>query len=411
MILAARIPAAAAEKRGRPKTMAPRIILKQRREKPLLKGHPWVFSGAVERIEGEGVPGSLAEVYSASGQFLGIGHLNPQSQIVFRLLSPRREEIGVSFLKERILSALRLREPQLKGATNAYRIVNGEGDFLPGLVIDRYGGVLVIQLLTAGMDRLRGLLVDLLSGEFHPESIYERSDVALRREEGLPESRGLLSGEEVPDRVEIEEGDCRFRVNVKAGQKTGFYLDQRDNRHRVREVSKGKHVLDVCCYTGGFSVYAGIGGAKAFTLIDSSSEALEAAASHLRMNHLEGIPLRSIRGDAFDAMRTLDPEYDLIVLDPPPFARMKSALPRAARGYKDVNLQAFRLLRPEGLLFTFSCSHHMDWDLFQKVVFAAAVDAGRQAQVIGRMSQPVDHPVDLCHPEGEYLKGLIVRVG
>ncbi len=388
----------------------PRIILKQGRERSLLKGHPWIFSGAVERIEGEGIPGDLAETYSASGEFLGIGHFSPRSQIVFRLLSSGRHEVGTSFFRERILAAVRLRESWLKGATNAYRIVNGEGDFLPGLVIDRYGGVLVVQLLTAGMDRLRGVLVDLLAGEFNPESIYERSDVTLRREEGLLESKGLLTGREVPDWVDIEEGGCRFRVNVKTGQKTGFYLDQRENRHRVRDVSQGRRVLDVCCYTGGFSVCAGLGGAKALTLIDSSSEALETAAVHLRMNHLESISLRSIRGDAFDAMRSLEPEYDLIVLDPPPFARKKSALPRAARGYKDVNLQAFRLLRPEGLLFTFSCSHHMDWGLFQKVIFSAAVDAGRKVQILSRMGHPVDHPVDLCHPEGEYLKGMLCRV-
>ena len=390
--------------------MVPRIILRRGREKPLLKGHPWVFSGAVERIEGEGIPGDLAEVYSASGQFLGIGHLNPRSQIVFRLLSSSRQDVETAFFRERILDALRLRELWLKGATNAYRIVNGEGDFLPGLVIDRYGGILVVQLLTAGMDRLRGLLVDLLSGELDPESIYERSDVTLRKEEGLPEARGLLSGKEIPDWVDIEEGDCRFQVNVKAGQKTGFYLDQRENRHRVREVSRGKHVLDVCCYTGSFSVYAGLGGATELTLVDSSQEALETAGVHLDRNRLEGTPRPMIRGDAFDVMRGLESDYDLIVLDPPPFARKKSALPRAARGYKDVNLQAFRLLRPGGLLFTFSCSHHMDWDLFQKVVFAAAVDSGKRVQVLGRMGHPIDHPFNLSHPEGEYLKGFICRM-
>lgn len=388
----------------------PKVILKKGREKPLLRGHPWVFSGAVERTEGEVVPGELGEVYSIDGQFLGTGHLNPRSQIFFRLLSSRREEIGAFFFRERILNAFRLRERWLKPVTNAYRMVNGEGDFLPGLIVDRYGDVFVVQFLTSGMDRMKEFFVDFLAREFHPEIIYERSDASVRREEGLPESRGLLYGKEIPERIEIEEWDCHFRVNVREGQKTGFYLDQRENRHRLREISGGKHILDVCCYTGAFSTHAGRGGAKEITLIDSSSEALDSAEAHLDTNGLEGIPRHSIRGDAFDVMRSLRPEYDIVILDPPPFAKKKSALPRAARGYKDVNLQAFRLLRPEGLLFTFSCSHHMDWDLFQKVVFAAAVDAGRQVQLVGRMSQPVDHTINLCHPEGEYLKGLICRV-
>jgi 23S rRNA (cytosine1962-C5)-methyltransferase len=259
------------------------------------------------------------------------------------------------------------------------------------------------------MDRLKRLIVEILVNEFRPESIYERSDVATRREEGMAEARGLLYGKEVPDWMEIEEGDCRFRINVKEGQKTGFYMDQRANRRNLRRISSGKSVLDVCCYTGSFSIHAGRGGARELTLIDSSQEALETAEVHFELNRLAGIPRRLIPGSAFDVMRNLEPGYDIVILDPPPFARKKSALPKASRGYKDLNLQAFRLLGPEGLLFTFSCSHHMDWDLFQKIVFSAAVDAGRQVQVIGRMTHPVDHPVNLSHPEGEYLKGFICR--
>ena len=388
----------------------PKIILKRGREKPLLRGHPWVFSGAVERIDGEVSPGEIGEAYSFERRYLGIGHLNPHSQIVFRLLSAQREEVGVSFFRERIFAAARMRAQGLEGVTNAYRMVNGEGDFLPGLIVDQYGNILVIQCLTAGMERLKGLLVDLLVSHFHPESIYERSDAGIRKEEGLPESRGLLFGKDVSDPVEIEESGCRFSIRIKEGQKTGFYLDQRENRRRLKEVSQGKHLLDVCCYTGAFSVYGGLGGAREMTLIDSSQEALEMSESHFHLNHLANLPHRLIRGDAFDVMRSLQPNYDIIILDPPPFARKKSALPRASRGYKDLNLQAFRLLRPEGILFTFSCSHHMDWDLFQKVVFAAAVDAGKRVQLLRRMGHPVDHPINLCHPEGEYLKGFICRV-
>ena len=302
------------------------------------------------------------------------------------------------------------RETFLKGKIDAYRIVNGEGDFLPGLIVDRYGETLVLQSLTAGMERVKGTLVDLLSSEFKPCSIYERSDVAMRREEGSPEVTGLLFGKEVPDRIEIEERSCHFQVDVIGGQKTGFYLDQRENRSELKNLSLGKRILDVFCYTVAFSIHAGLGGAKEVTLVDSSEEALKSAEGHFHLNGLGEIPRRLIRGDAFEVLRGLEHEYDLVILDPPPFAKRKGHLPGASRGYKDLNLQAFRLLEKGGLLFTFSCSHHVGWDLFQKIVFSAAVDAGREAQLLGRRGHPADHPINLSHPEGEYLKGLICRV-
>jgi 23S rRNA (cytosine1962-C5)-methyltransferase len=325
----------------------PKIILKKGREKPLLRGHPWVFSGAVAKIEGDVSPGDVGEVYSKEGQFLGVGHLNPRSQIILRLLTQKREPIGLPFFKERISKAVALRERWLRGKSNAYRIVNGEGDFLPGLMTDR---------------------------------------------------------------IEMEEYGCRFRVDVKRGQKTGFYLDQRENRFSLKELSEGKRVLDCFCYTGAFSVHAGMGNAKELTLIDSSEEALAMAEEHLDLNHLGHIPHLLIRGDAFEMMRSLEPGYDIVILDPPPFARKKGHLPGASRGYKDLNLLAFRLLKKEGLLFTFSCSHHLSWDLFQKIIFSAAVDAKREVQLLGRRGHPIDHPVNLYHPEGEYLKGLVCRV-
>jgi 23S rRNA (cytosine1962-C5)-methyltransferase len=388
----------------------PRVILKRGREKPVLRGHPWVFSGAVAKIEGEVSPGEVGEVYSKEGQFLGLGHLNPRSQIILRLLTQKKEELGEVFFRERISRAVHLREKWFKGKTNAYRVINGEGDYLPGLIVDRYRETLVLQCLTAGMDRLKGIFTPLLAKEFHPQSIYERSDVAIRSEEGLLGSKGLLYGKEVPEFIEIEEYDCRFRVNVKKGQKTGFYLDQRENRFSLRELSKGKKILDCFSYTGAFSIHAGSGSAKEVTLIDSSEEALAIAEQHFRLNRLEKVPHRSIRGDVFEIMRGLDPGYDIVILDPPPFAKKKGHLPSASRGYKDLNLWAFRLLNQEGLLFTFSCSHHMSWDLFQKIVFSAALDSGRSVQLIGRMGHPFDHPINICHPEGEYLKGLICRV-
>jgi len=260
------------------------------------------------------------------------------------------------------------------------------------------------------MERSKEILVRLIAEELHPESIYERSDASTRKEEGLPETRGLLFGEEVSDRIEIEEEGCLFQVNVKKGQKTGFYLDQRENRLLLRGISGGKRVLDCFCYTGGFAVHAGLGGAKEVTLVDSSEEALTMAEEHFALNHLERVDRKRIRGDAFEVMRTLQPEYDILILDPPPFAKRKGHVPDAARGYKDLNLQAFRLLKSEGILLTFSCSHHIHRDLFQKIVFSAAVDAGRRVQLLGLRGHPVDHPISLFHPEGEYLKGLICRV-
>ena len=388
----------------------PRVVLKKGKEKPLLRGHPWVFSGAVEKVEGDVSPGDIGEVYSREGQFLGIGHLNPRSQIILRLLTQKKEELNIDFFRERISKAAVLRDKWLKGKTNAYRLVNGEGDLLPGLMIDSYGGTFVLQCLTAGMERLKGFLTDLMVSDFHPQSVYERSDVATRREEGLPESSGLLFGKEVSDRIEIKEFGCHFRVNVKRGQKTGFYLDQRENRFPLEELSHGKRILDCFSYTGAFAIHAGLGGAKELTLIDSSEEALAMAEEHFDLNRLKEIPHRLIRGDAFEVMRGLESRYDIIILDPPPFAKRKGHVTSASRGYKDLNLWAFRLLNKEGLLFTFSCSHHISWDLFQKILFSAAIDAGKRIQLLARKGHPIDHPVNLCHPEGEYLKGFLCRV-
>ena len=388
----------------------PRIVLKRGREKPLLRGHPWVFSGAVARIEGEVMPGDMGEAVSADGRFLGIGHLNPQSQIVFRLLSRNQGSLGIDFFKERIATAAAWREKYVGGKTTAYRMINGEGDFLPGLVLDRYGDIFVLQFLTAGMERLRDRLVELLAVEYRPKSIYERGDASTREEEGLLQRSGLLYGDDIPDHVDVEEYGCRFHVDVRKGQKTGFYLDQRENRYALREVSAGKRILDCFCYTGAFSIHGARGGATELVLVDSSEEALAMAQIHFDLNDLGRVSHRFMRGNAFEVIRSLEPGYDVVVLDPPPFAKKKGNISNASRGYKELNLQAFRLLKREGLLFTFSCSHHVNFDLFQKIVFAAALDAERQVQWVSRAGHPVDHPISLYHPEGEYLKGLICRV-
>ncbi len=389
-------------------TTLPRVILKKGREKSMLRGHPWVFSGAVAKIEGDVSPGDLGEVYSGEGEFLGLGHINPRSQIIVRILTDN-QELGNDFFKNRISRADHFRDG-IRQKTNAYRMVNGEGDYLPGLIVDRYGEILVIQCSTAGINRSKGILTNLLVKEFESRSIYERSDVALRKEEGLVESSGLLHGEALSEPVEIQEHGCRFTVDVYRGQKTGFYLDQRENRFLLQGISEGKKILDCFCYTGGFSIHAAVGDAQELTLVDSSQESLAIAERHFSLNRLENIPHRLIRGDVFDILRGLEPGYDIVILDPPPFAKRKGDLPRASRGYKDLNLQAFRLLNEGGLLLTFSCSHHMSWDLFKKIVFSAALDSGKKIQVVSRLGHPWDHPVDICHPEGEYLRGLICRV-
>ncbi len=390
-------------------TTLPRVILKKGREKPMLRRHPWVFSGAVAKIEGDVSPGELGEVYSGEGRLLGLGHVNPRSQIIVRILAHKKEELGNDFFKKRISRADYFRD-RIRKKTNAYRVINGEGDYLPGLIVDRYGEILVIQCSTAGMDRSKGILTNLLVKEFQPRNIYERSDVALRKAEGLVESGGFLYGEALSEPLEIQEYGCRFTVDVYKGQKTGFYLDQRENRFLLQGISEGKKILDCFCYTGGFSIHAAVGDAKELTLVDSSQESLAIAEEHFSLNRLEKIPHQLIRGDVFDILRGLEPGYDIVVLDPAPFAKKKGDLPRASRGYKDLNLRAFRLLNEGGLLLTFSCSHHMNWDLFQKIVFSAALDSEKKIQTVSRLGHPWDHPVDICHPEGEYLRGLICRV-
>lgn len=388
----------------------PRIILKKGREKPLLNGHPWVYSGAVEKVDGEVIPGEIGDVYSKEGNFLGRGYINPNSQIIFRLLSKKKEPIEKDFFKEMIIRAKNFKERLLKNKTDAYRMVNGEGDSLPGLIIDRYGKVIVLQFLTAGMERSKDIIYELIIELFNPDTIYERSDVPVRDDEGLKEVKGLIYGKEIDNFVEIKEYDCHFKVDIKNGQKTGFYLDQRENRFSLREFSLGKRVLDCFCYTGAFSIHSGLGGAKEITLIDSSETALEMAKENLMLNDLRNISFQLIKGDAFEILRGLKPNYDIIILDPPPFAKRKVHLASASRGYKDINLLAFRLLKKEGLLFTFSCSHHLSWDLFQKIVFSSAIDGEREAQFLGRKGHPVDHPFQLSHPEGEYLRGFVLRI-
>jgi 23S rRNA (cytosine1962-C5)-methyltransferase len=392
------------------------VILKRNRAKPVLQRHPWVFSGAIQRVEGDAEDGDVVEVRDAGGNWLARGTLNRRSQIVVRLLTWRQDEpVDRDFWQRRLERAIAARQALAEDhTTTAYRLVHAESDYLPGLIVDRYGEWLVVQFLTLGVERWKELLVDLLVGLADGvRGVYERSDVDVRAKEGLPQRTGPLWGEEPPEWVEVLENGHRFLVDVRQGHKTGFYLDQRENRARLPAFCGGAEVLDVFAYTGGFGVYAMAGGASQVTLVESSAPALDLARRNLALNGLDRRGAEYVEGDVFSVLRGYRAQgrrFDVAVLDPPKFAHGERDVKRAARAYKDVNLLAFRLLRPGGVLFTFSCSGAVSADLFQKIVFGAAVDAERDAQILGYLAQGADHPVALTFPQGAYLKGLICRL-
>ncbi len=393
----------------------PAIILKAGREKSLLRRHPWVFSGAVERIDGAPLSGDTLPVRDASGDFLAWAACNPGSQITARVWSWREEEsIGAGFFRRRIADALAARrELKLADQSSGMRLVHGESDGLPGLVVDRYGDTLVMQVGSAGAERWRDTIADILQELCGPACIYERSDSDSRGLEGLEPRNGVLRGA-LPESVEVVEHGLRFRVDVAAGQKTGFYLDQRDNRALTGTLAAGRDVLNCFCYTGGFSLYALRGGARSVLSIDASGDALRIAAENSRTNGLDGSRAEWQEADVFQALRKLRDQgrsFDLIILDPPKFAPTAAFAEKAARGYKDINLLGFKLLRPGGLLATYSCSGGIGADLFQKIVAGAALDAGVDAQIVHHLHASADHPVLLSFPEGAYLKGLVLRVG
>ncbi len=397
------------------------IILKVEREKSLLRRHPWIFSGAIDRWEGAPpASGETVAVRAADGTVLGWGAWSPLSQIAVRVWSfDPTAAITPEFFHERLRLALAARQPlhQLTNL-NAYRLVNAESDGLPGLVVDRYDGYLVCQFLTAGAEFWKTTLVEhllaLVPGFMGTvQGIYERSDVDVRTKEGLTPVAGVLAGAEPPDVVAVQEYDCQFQVQIRTGHKTGFYLDQRENRRLLAAYAPGAEVLNCFAYTGGFGVWALRGGARQVTNVESSAGALELAAANTALNGFDVGQAEGVAGDVFNVLRRYRDsrrQFDLIVLDPPKFAESRAQVDGAARGYKDINLLALKLLRPGGVLFTFSCSGLISPDLFQKIVAGAAADAGRDAQIVRRLSQGPDHPVALSFPEGEYLKGLVCRV-
>ncbi len=390
------------------------LVLKPGREKSVLRRHPWIFSGAVAKVEGSPEAGETVEVLASDGKPLGVGAYSPQSQIVARMWDfDPATRVTADFVRSRLQVALSMRQALGGVAGTAGRLVNAESDGLPGLVIDRYADFLVCQFLSAGAERWKGEVVQLL-GELVPcRGIYERSDVDVREKEGLPPATGVLAGSAPDDPLEIEEGACHFWVDLKRGHKTGFYLDQRENRAIVGGLAGKREVLNCFAYTGGFAVYALRAGASQVINVDTSAAALDLAQRNMELNEMDLSRAENVEGDVFRVLRSYRDarrQFDLIVLDPPKFAESHSQIERATRGYKDINLLAFKLLRSGGLLATFSCSGLIRPDLFQKIVAGAALDAGRDAQILRRLSQSPDHPVALNFPEGEYLKGLICRV-
>jgi 23S rRNA (cytosine1962-C5)-methyltransferase len=389
------------------------LVLAPSRERSLLRRHPWVFSGAVQSMRGHAEPGETVRVCSASGELLAWAGYSPSSRIRARVWDFARDaRIDDAFFERRVAAALELRRALLPAELDAYRLLHAESDGLPGVVVDRYGAQLVMQATSAPAARHKLSIARALCQVTGLSDVYERSEGDVLQLEGLSESRGALLGHE-PRASVIEERGVRYAIDVSAGHKTGFYLDQRENRALVRSLAQGRDVLDCFCYSGGFALNAALGAARSVCAVDSSEDALALGRRNARENGLPDGAVDWQRGDVFEWLRRARDarkSYDLIVLDPPKLAPTARHAERAARAYKDLNLLAFKLLRRGGILLTFSCSSGVTVDLFQKIVASAAADAGVDAAFVRRLTAGPDHPVALAFPEGEYLKGLICRM-
>lgn len=395
------------------------ITIKAGKEKSLLRRHPWIFPGSIDRVEGKpeekNKAGSTAIVKSATGQFLARAAWSPQSQIRARVWTfNENEPVDHAMIKRRVKKALAYRVANVRD-TDAIRLVFGEADGFPGLVVDWYAGKdgwLVCQFQSAGVEAWKAPIVQALIAETGCPNVYERSDASVRELEGLPQVTGVLAGREPGDETPVVENGVRYAVDIRTGHKTGFYIDQRDNRRLVMEHASNRDVLNCFCYTGGFSLAALKGGANSVLSIDSSGEALAMARRNVELNGFDASKAEWSDADVFKALRGLREQgksFDLIVLDPPKFAATPGQVERAARAYKDINLLGFQLLREGGMLFTYSCSGAISADLFQKIVAGAANDAKVDAHILKRLSAGVDHPMTTSFPEGEYLKGLMLH--
>ncbi|EGT4349641.1 23S rRNA (cytosine(1962)-C(5))-methyltransferase RlmI [Cronobacter sakazakii] len=395
--------------------MSVRLVLAKGREKSLLRRHPWVFSGAVARMEGKAAPGETIDIVDHQGKWLARAALSPASQIRARVWTfDPYETIDIAFFTRRLQQAQQWRDwLAKKDGLDSYRLIAGESDGLPGVTIDRFGNFLVLQLLSAGAEYQRPALVSALQALYPECAIYDRSDVAVRKKEGMELAQGPVSGEVPPDLLAIEEHGMKLLVDIKGGHKTGYYLDQRDSRFATRRYVEDKRVLNCFSYTGGFAVSALMGGCRQVISVDTSQDALDVAKQNVELNKLDISKAKFVRDDVFKLLRKYRDQgetFDVIVMDPPKFVENKSQLQGACRGYKDINMLAIQLLNPGGILLTFSCSGLMTTDLFQKIVADAATDAGRDVQFIEQFRQAADHPVIASYPEGLYLKGFACRV-
>ena len=390
------------------------IILKKGKEKAAIQRHPWVFSGALEKVKGKPEDGDVVKVFAFDNEFLGYGYFNSNSRVAVRLLEwDEKQVIDRNWYQNRLKQAIASRKFILTEETNTCRLVFSEADFLPGLIVDKYADFLSLQILSSGIEKVKTDIVEILKRELNPKGIFDKSDATARGHEGLPIENGLLWGENPPEFLEVKENGIVYNINIAEGQKSGFYCDQRDNRKILASYTKGKKVLDCFSYSGGFSLNSLANGAEAVTSVDSSALAIDTLKQNIDLNKFEAAKVTTIQSDVNKQLRAFKESaelFDVIVLDPPKYAPSRSALDRAARAYKDLNRLGMLLLKPGGLLATFSCSGAVDIETFKQIIAWAALDAGKEVQIIKQFCQPEDHPVRISFSEGEYLKGLLLRV-
>lgn len=391
------------------------IKLKKGKEKAVYQRHPWVFSGALDKVKGKPENGDVVKVLDAQGEFLAYGYYNDQSRVAVRLLEwDENVSIDEAWYEQKVNTAIDGRAHLLANeATTACRLIFSEADFLPGLIVDRYADFLSVQILSSGIEKAKDTIIKVLVKRLQPKGIFDRSDATARTHEGITAENGLLWGENPAEFIEVKENGIKYHINIAEGQKSGFYCDQRDNRSILASYSKGKTVLDCFSYSGGFSLNAFAQGAAEVTSVDSSALAIETLKQNIVLNQFDAAKHIAIQSDVNKQLRQFNDEgkkFDVVVLDPPKYAPSRSALDRAARAYKDLNRRGLMLLESGGLLATFSCSGAVDIETFKQIIAWAALDAGKEVQIIKQFCQPEDHPVRLSFPEGEYLKGLLLRV-
>jgi len=391
------------------------VILKKGKEKAVLQRHPWVFSGAIERVKGSPDNGDIVRLLNIKGEFMAYGFFNDQSRVALRLLEwDENVAVDDAWFRNKVAVAVAGRADILAdGSTNTCRLIFSESDYLPGLILDKYANHLAVQILTSGIEKVMPVIIDELHKLLKPESIFDKSDASSREHEGLQTINAALTLNSPPENVEVKENGIIYNINIAEGQKSGFYCDQRDNRRILAHYAKGKKVLDCFCYTGGFTLNSLHNGAASVTSVDSSALAIETLKENIKLNKLDAAKHIAIQSDVNKQLRVFKEQgdkFDIIVLDPPKYAPSRSALDRASRAYKDLNRLAMLLLNNGGLLATYSCSGAMDMETFKQVLAWAALDAGKQVQFIYQFCQPEDHPVRTSFTEGEYLKGLLCRV-